>query len=399
VSLVASADADRVGSLCKLVLLARLVTLNVTIFEVLGHPDRAPAVFGALFVAALASYVPLRRWEEVGPVLMSRPLWVAGDLGLTMTIFGYLGTDSPFFLYTLGCALLGGVLYGMRGAAIVSGVLLATYYGLLGAKTGTSASSFQSSVTLPVLYPLAAVGGAAVRRLLDRQAETEAALLASQRAAVAGAERTRVAREMHDSLGKTLYGISLSARALAARVSDVAPGAADGARELARAAQIAAGEARELISDLRSDALELPLGAALHGELERWSAASGVAASFAGEEVDLPHPGTRYELFSIVKEALRNVEAHAGASSVSVSLAERDGVVELRVADDGRGFDAQSGPPAGHFGIIGMVERGERVGATVDVESAVGSGTAVVVRVPSGDVRMPEPWAAEAVHS
>ena len=88
------------------------------------------------------------------------------------------------------------------------------------------ARDIQALVVLPALYPLAAAGGAAVRRLLDRQAVTQLALAGAERRAAAGAERARVAREMHDSLGKTLYGIALAARGLSHRVEAEAPGAA-----------------------------------------------------------------------------------------------------------------------------------------------------------------------------
>jgi signal transduction histidine kinase len=259
----------------------------------------------------------------------------------------------------------------------------------------------QTLVTLPVLYPLAAAGGAGVRGLLDRQAATDASLRGAERATAAEQERTRVAREMHDSLGKTRYGIALSARALAKRVAADAPDAARAARDLSGAAQLAAEEARGLISDLRADTLALPLGAALAEHVASWSSLSGVAARTDGEEVDLPNPGTRYELFCIVKEALRNVERHARATSVEVALAQRGDRVVLTVADDGVGIDGRGDPralePDGHYGLVGIAERAERVGATVTLAGEPGQGTRVVVEVPAGDVRAAEPWAVEEV--
>jgi signal transduction histidine kinase len=203
---------------------------------------------------------------------------------------------------------------------------------------------------------------------------------------------------MHDSVGKTLYGIALSATALAMRVKRDAPAAAAASRDLASAAQVAAAEARELITDLRSDTLDLPLGAALRGEVERWSAEAGVPADFSGDHVDLPHPGTRYELFCVVREALRNVERHAGAKHVRVTLSRQGDEVSLDVADDGRGLVVAPGAqvrdlePEGHFGLLGMGERATRVGGRLDLASAPGAGTTVSVRLPAADVRAREPW-------
>ena len=85
-------------------------------------------------------------------------------------------------------------------------------------------------------------------------------------------------------------------------------------------AQVAAEEARGLISDLRSDTLDRPLGDALERYVREWSERNGIAARLQADGVDLPHPGTRYELFCIVREALENVERHAGATQVQVLL-------------------------------------------------------------------------------
>lgn len=396
--------------LCRMVLLFRLVAVNVTVFQAVGAVERAPKVLAGLLVASLLSYLPLRYWSRVGPVVAARPLLLGVDLGISLALYAFLGSDSPFFLYTLGTALLGGVLFRAVGAAVFSLALLIGYYALVvgGGEVLTSSgsadtSSLQALVTLPVLYPLMAAAGAAVRELIDRQSAIELALRSAERAAAAGTERTRVAREMHDSLGKTLYGIALSARALARRVEDEAPDASRTARDLSGAAQLAAEEARGLISDLRADTLALPLGTVLAEHLARWSRESGVVAQARGEDVDLPNPSTRYELFCIAKEALRNVELHARASRVEVTLVQQDASVLLTVADDGVGIGASGSArdlePDGHYGLVGMAERAERVGATVTLDGTPGAGTRVTVRVPAGDVRTPEPWSTEEVAS
>jgi signal transduction histidine kinase len=204
---------------------------------------------------------------------------------------------------------------------------------------------------------------------------------------------------MQDTLGKTLYGIALAARGLSHRVEAEAPGAAAAARDLSAAAQVAAEEARGLISDLRSDTLDRPLGDALGRYVREWSDRNGIAAHLQADGVDLPHPGTRYELFCIVREALENVERHAGATRVEVLLRDMAPDVVLSVADDGIGIggagDARSLQTNGHYGLIGMAERGERIGATVRIAGERGAGTTITVRLPAGDVRAPEPWVLE----
>jgi signal transduction histidine kinase len=395
-----------VRSLVRLVLLFRLIALNVTIFELPGSPDQVPGVMAGLVVAAFASFLPLRYWDRWAGPLSTRPVFLAADLMLNLTIYAYLGPASPFFLYTLGTPLLAGLLFRTTGAILLGFAMLAGYYVLvvlsgngLAELRAHEARDIQALVVLPALYPLAAAGGAAVRGLLDRQAVTQLALASAERRAAAGAERARVAREMHDSLGKTLYGIALAARGLSHRIEAEAPGAAAAARDLSASAQIAAEEARGLISDLRSDTLDRPLGDALERYVREWSERNGIAAHLQADGVDLPHPGTRYELFCIVREALENVERHAGATSVQVLLRDMAPDVVLSVVDDGVGIggegDARSLQTNGHYGLIGMAERGERIGATVRIAGQRGAGTTVTVRLPAGDVRAPEPWVLE----
>jgi signal transduction histidine kinase len=395
-----------VRSLVRLVLLFRLIALNVTIFELPGSPDQVPGVMAGLVVAAFASFLPLRYWDRWAGPLSTRPVFLAADLMLNLTIYAYLGPASPFFLYTLGTPLLAGLLFRTTGAILLGFAMLAGYYVLvvlsgngLSELRAHEARDIQALVVLPALYPLAAAGGAAVRGLLDRQAVTQLALAGAERRAAAGAERARVAREMHDSLGKTLYGIALAARGLSHRIEAEAPAAAAAARDLSASAQVAAEEARGLISDLRSDALYRPLGDALERYVREWSDRNGIAAQLQADGVDLPHPGTRYELFCIVREALENVERHAGATRVQVLLRDMAPDVVLSVIDDGIGIggegDARSLQTNGHYGLIGMAERGERIGATVRIAGQRGAGTTITVRLPAGDVRAPEPWVLE----
>jgi signal transduction histidine kinase len=395
-----------VRSLVRLVLLFRLIALNVTIFELPGSPDQVPGVMAGLVVAAFASFLPLRYWDRWAGPLSTRPVFLAADLMLNLTIYAYLGPASPFFLYTLGTPLLAGLLFRTTGAILLGFAMLAGYYVLvvlsgngLSELRAHEARDIQALVVLPALYPLAAAGGAAVRGLLDRQAVTQLALAGAERRAAAGAERARVAREMHDSLGKTLYGIALAARGLSHRIAAEAPAAAAAARDLSASAQVAAEEARGLISDLRSDTLDRPLGDALERYVREWSDRNGIAAQLQADGVDLPHPGTRYELFCIVREALENVERHAGATRVQVLLRDMAPDVVLSVIDDGIGIggegDARSLQTNGHYGLIGMAERGERIGATVRIAGQRGAGTTITVRLPAGDVRAPEPWVLE----
>jgi signal transduction histidine kinase len=98
-------------------------------------------------------------------------------------------------------------------------------------------------------------------------------------------------------------------------------------------------------------------------------------------------PGTiEQEVLRIVREALSNVDHHAGASVATVELRYQERALEVCVRDNGLGFDPeQSTARRGHYGLQGMQERASNIGATIDIVSAAGEGTSVCVIVPTRD--------------
>ncbi len=115
--------------------------------------------------------------------------------------------------------------------------------------------------------------------------------------------------------------------------------------------------------------------------MRRFEANTGIKAelSSAGELDSLPDD-EEIAVFRVVQEALANIGRHAEAARVGVSLAATDGGVELRVTDDGRGFDVGSTPRKG-LGLDGMAERARLVGGELTIESRPGAGTALTLRV------------------
>ena len=372
-------------SACKGILTFRTGILLITVVALMGeHGDRSlPAA--AIVVAAITSAIPLRYWDRVGPSLVRHPGYLAGELVLATLILLLTGVDSPFFYYTLGSALLGGLVYGWPGAALFSVMLIGVYAWIVSVRDDGAAN-----LVLPALYPLIAAAGAGLRGLLDRQAATESEL-ASQ------SERARLAREMHDSLAKTVSGMGFAALALARHIERDPAGAAAEARNLAEDARQATREAREIIVGLRADAGEqLPLTAALEAEARAWGAATGVRVALAVEEVGELHAVAERELEWILREALRNIERHAGASAVTVRLRRLGGRAVLTVADDGAGFEVPDEldelARGRHFGVTGMRERAQLAGGDLSVESAPGDGCVLSVWMPA---EAPEPAAPE----
>ena len=389
-----SRGADGAGgwlaSACRLILNVRAGILLVTLIS-LGQEEHRALTVAVILVAAIASLIPILRWEQVGPAIVRHPSYLAGELVLAVLILILTGPDSPFYFFTLGTALLGGLVYGYPGAGLFSVMLIIGYaYAIhIRSEFDSTLVDFRTVVVLPALYPLVAVAGAGARRLLDRQAEAEDALAAQERTLAAQAERERLARDMHDSLAKTVHGIGFAALALSRRIEVDPPGAVEDARKLAEDARTAAQEARELLSGLRGrDDAELPLPTAIRSEASRWAERTGTRIGGALDDVGpLPSLVLR-ELRWILKEALTNVERYAHASRVDVHLRRLGDRVVLTVADDGDGFEAPDDLDAlagvGSFGLAGMRERARLAGGDLSVESEPGDGTVISVWVPAG---------------
>ena len=202
------------------------------------------------------------------------------------------------------------------------------------------------------------------------------------------AERTRLAREMHDTVIQGCVGVS----SLLEAARSLPPSAAGGTRPLLdRAAEqirLTVNEAREAVWDLRhSDpAVERDAGAVVR-TLETFvrqaeaSAGIPVRVEVTGTPAPLGERAGR-NLLLVAREAIRNAAAHARPSAISVHLAFGSDAVRLEVSDDGPGFDPGTASGDGHYGIIGMRERMRQSGGTLELMSAEGNGTRVIARLP-----------------
>ncbi|MEO7143319.1 MAG: histidine kinase, partial [Bryobacteraceae bacterium] len=199
-------------------------------------------------------------------------------------------------------------------------------------------------------------------------------------------ERARLAREIHDTLAQGFVGISSQLEAVAVRLNGD-PAVAWQHLELARKmARHSLTEARRSVMDLRASSLEnRDLPSALSSAARQWGAGSAVpiAIDISGEPRKLPED-VEQNVLRIAQEAVTNALKHSGAHAIGVHLAMEARRLLLRVSDDGRGFEPARVFSAldGHFGILGMRERAERLGGELDLSSVPGGGTQVEVRVP-----------------
>lgn len=202
------------------------------------------------------------------------------------------------------------------------------------------------------------------------------------------AERTRLARELHDDTAQALVGLIQRIK-LAQRDLQRNPArAAERLSELETLATTAWQEVRRFSEDLRPSYLEqLGLVPALTVLVEQVQAHGGLEVSLtvSGPEQRLS-PALELAVFRIVQEGLNNVRQHAQAARAAVELTFTGDELNLSIQDDGRGFEPPRLPydltRPGHFGLAGMHERVSLVGGRLSVDSAPGRGTRIVVFVP-----------------
>ena len=203
-------------------------------------------------------------------------------------------------------------------------------------------------------------------------------------------ERERIARELHDTLLQGVHGLVLRFQAAADMLPQDAPARASMEQALVRADQVLV-EGRDRVRELRggpATTRELHEALAAAGEELAAQWACGFAFSSSGAPRRL-QPAILDEVYRIGHEALRNAFAHARAEQVTVELAYRRAGFVLTVSDDGSGIDPRWLTPLGrpdHWGLRGMRERAERIGARLDIHASHGRagppGTRVVLALP-----------------
>jgi PAS domain S-box-containing protein len=197
------------------------------------------------------------------------------------------------------------------------------------------------------------------------------------------AERTHIAREVHDELGQTLTSLGFEIGALRLRVGMDDAVLAKIINTMSSLTSHAIHVTRNVAENLRPTAMSMGIVPAIEWLCNRFTAHSGTRYTLlkAGEFDDMGQPQVD-ALFRIAQESLTNVSRHANARNVTISLARRGNTIELCIADDGAGFEASNSRWPRSFGLLGMRERAAAMGGNVDIQSAPGRGTTVTARIP-----------------
>lgn len=229
-------------------------------------------------------------------------------------------------------------------------------------------------------------GDLVIAQLEDAAAAASTSLIASHRAKMhtdlaLGADRRRMAAELHDSVSPVLFRIGAELRSLRSMHDlDRIRGRID---EVERQVESVTAMLRSSLAQLNEQPPERELAVVVQEDCEAFEERTGIPARFVAlAEIPELAPGRVDALASVVREALVNVEKHAHASTVVVSVVVTDGQLTVAVADDGHGWADSDAVGAGHLGLPLSVRRMERVGGGVSIIGNEDGGTTVRAWVP-----------------
>lgn len=206
------------------------------------------------------------------------------------------------------------------------------------------------------------------------------------------AEKTRIAREIHDQLGHTLTAAKIDLSRLATRLSEGVDHdlLLRGIRSALDQLDLTIRNVRRISTELRPGVLDLGLSAAIEWQAREFQARTGIRVSFAQPWPEIRCvDGVATAVFRILQEILTNVARHADAASVIVQLSGTGRSLVLRVSDDGRGITAHEAEDPQSLGLVGMRERALLLGGRITLRGVPGRGTTVTLKVP-----LPPPQAA-----
>jgi signal transduction histidine kinase len=369
--------------LVRWVFTARLVCLALATPAALSGFTSSPVATLSLLLLTVSSFV-FSRSDRLIATLIRHPLLASLDTAVSIALLVSVSVGQPASLTVVCTALVAGLLFPRRVLVLLIVPLVIGSLGAPATILSAAPGSWQGWLALVAGLPALVLGVGVIGSVVQRnvQSMVEARQQAAEAVAAVGAaqERARLAREMHDSVGKSIHGISLGSKALRRMVDRDPATAKELAGSLADAADQAAREARALLMSLREGQIDRPTVVVVSEMLRDWQAETGIPAQLVHVGAVDAGPVVTSQMAAALREVLHNIEKHAQANAVTVQLVGDAEQMALEVSDDGVGFDTSQ--PAGrevdgHFGLRGLRERAEQVGGSVEICSDKGKGTTV----------------------
>lgn len=365
-----------------------LFAFERAMFGLMVNWDRARKKMGAAFVLVAISWLMVTPMLEIALSLAS--------LNEALRIIGEqtdaLGVSSPL-IWLVVPVVLSAWQYGRRGWQTAVTVLFAEHLmlGFVLWSSGLFVPGYflNSAGRIAMLTIL----GYVVMLLVEAQKQEHRALeqanrQLAQRAATAeqlaeSRERNRMARELHDILAHSLTALSLQLQAVGTLLDHEPAEAKAQLREAQLTTRASANEVRRAIKKLRATPLEeLGLAEALRELCRAQAERTNAQFDFSIADPGALDPLTEQAVYRIASEALVNIERHASATQVRVTLEHRaDSKLCLTIQDNGVGFDRQT-VPADRYGLTGMSERAHEIGGKLLMQSMPHSGTTIQLEIP-----------------
>jgi two-component system sensor histidine kinase UhpB len=359
--------------------------------NVLTHLILVPGLVTALATpAARWRAIPRWRYAEALAVLL---------LLLATAVFVFSGPSGSGSIPTLVYVPLPLLLWAAVrfGPGLTSGsLLLLAFVSIWNAERGqgpfSSEAPADNLVALQIFLLAISVPLLCLAAVIAERQETAVALRASYQRIqnLAGrlitaqeSERARIARHLHDDVNQRLAAISIELSALRQRFA-ATPELLEEVSQLQGLTFSLVDQVRDLSHELHPAVLQhVGLVPALRRGCEEFGGQHGIPINLDVAEVGTLSPDAALCLYRVAQEALRNVAAHAGARRVEVSLLPVRGGVELRIADDGKGFDLEDARRRGGLGLIDIDERVRLVGGRFRIVTQPQHGTVLIARVPA----------------
>ncbi len=371
------ADRILVDQVVRFAFVIRLASLLLVLLVPTDETTRMVSLVAIVFVT-VTSGLGLLATPLFTRNVITHPILLVLDVLAATLVAALLGSQSPIMLYSLSTAVLIGILLRPPLAAIVLAILVFSY--ILVTISQDATLSPMSALMIPVTYATVGALGSLTRTLHESAMRDQAVARRLSEDAARERERARLAREMHDSVAKSLHGIGLAAASLPGWADKDDGSLSTKARELQAAAESASQDARSILVDLRTDTDDRTLAQQLR-TLTDDLVAGGLHAELSVEGVGDCDHAVKRELVAIAAEAIENVRRHSRADRVGVSCIGTADTITLDIRDDGVGFDVGH-TPQGHFGVVGMRERAEAIGAVLELSSTPGNGTSLLVTTP-----------------
>jgi signal transduction histidine kinase len=366
-------------------LVGALITILWTARLALGWPEMVTC---ALLLVQISIYVGLMIFSRNWPLRRNVLLLYFG-VNLALWLVEYWLAPDVFWVVFAYIGQMFGLLaarYGILATLLVVAILLSRNAGWGFSQLG-AVVMWVTLITVFLLYinhlsRTSQERGELIAELKAAKKELEAAQQREAELAVLR-ERERLARDLHDSLGHALVALSVQLEAIQ-RLYRVDPEAASAqVEEMKALTRSSMDDLRRSLAGLRAPGLEeRALRPALQALCVDFGQHSGLEVTCQVDKgADGLRPALAETLWRVAQEALTNVERHAQARAVQVSLRCEPRAVNLRVADDGLGFPAGAEVKPDRFGLRGMRERVEGLGGTLTLRGDQG-GTVIEARLP-----------------